>query len=311
MTDRKMWAIVLAGGEGSRLAETTRRLYGSALPKQFVSFGQSRSFLQATVDRLLPEIPPERIVVVVASRYEDTAREQLRDRAGLELVCQPRSRGTGPGVLLPLVHVLRRDLTADVALIPSDHHFTNEGKFCSYLRDAREVARSVSSGTVLLGAPARAASTDLGWISMHKDLAVGRAQPVSGFHEKPSSAVAERLFSQGAAWNTMLCVARGQALWSLAQAHLPSQSALLSHYASLSNSGRSRDALARTYELMQPADHSRDLMACARELYAMTMRGAGWSDCGTPERLMQAFGPASGVRSTPAAQPMTERISAA
>ena len=57
MNERRMWAIVLAGGEGSRLAETTQRMYGSRLPKQFLSFGQARTFLQMTIDRLRGLVP--------------------------------------------------------------------------------------------------------------------------------------------------------------------------------------------------------------------------------------------------------------
>ena len=78
MDERRLWGIVLAGGEGSRLAETTQRVYGSRVPKQFLSFGQNRTFLQATVDRLQGVIPPERTVVLVPQHQPAAPRTLMR-----------------------------------------------------------------------------------------------------------------------------------------------------------------------------------------------------------------------------------------
>ena len=61
----RLWAIILAGGDGRRLAPLTDCLYGERLPKQFAVLAGHRSLLQATVDRMLPLVPPSRVVVVV------------------------------------------------------------------------------------------------------------------------------------------------------------------------------------------------------------------------------------------------------
>jgi hypothetical protein len=44
--------------------------------------------------------------------------------------------------------------------------------------------------------------------------------------------------------------------------------------------------LEELYDRLPPADLSRDLLAAARGLSVVPMAGAGWSDCGTPERLL-------------------------
>lgn len=290
MNERKLWAIVLAGGEGSRLAETTQAMYGSRVPKQFLSFGQNRTFLQTTIDRLHGLVPPERVVTVVAACHEALAREQLAEFAGIEVVAQPRNVGTGPGVLLPLVHVLARDARADVALVPSDHDFRAPAKMRAALQTAQRAARA-GANMVLVGARAECAAGDLGWIVPRRAPARVAVRPIQKFVEKPGPELAARLFEGGALWNTMLSVARGQSLWQLGRQHLPAQVALLEEYALRLGSARASECLYEVYERLSPADFSRDLVAPSKGLRVTAMVGAGWSDCGTPERLAAAFGP--------------------
>jgi len=288
MDERRLWAIVLAGGEGTRLAEATRRMYGSCLPKQFLSFGQSRTFLQMTIDRLRGLVPPKRIVVVVAARHIDVARQQLADLEGVQIVSQPRNVGTGPGVLLPLCHVLARDPNADVALVPSDHDFRAPAKMLQALVTARRAVRG-GAEMVLIGARAEWAASDLGWIVPKR---LRRRSPVSSieaFVEKPEPRVAAGLLERGALWNTMLCVAQAGALWQLARRHLPTQVALFEEYARSIGTDVAETCLGDVYDRLPAADFSRDLVAASEGLRVTAMDGAGWSDCGTPERLAAAF----------------------
>jgi mannose-1-phosphate guanylyltransferase len=264
-------------------------MYGSRLPKQFLSFGKSRTFLQTTVDRLEGLVPPERIVVVVAACHEGLAREQLAEFPDLEIVAQPRNVGTGPGVLLPLTHVLARDSRAMVALVPSDHDFRSPAKMLEAILTAARAARS-GANMVLIGARADCAAGDLGWIVPKPASRRASAAPIERFIEKPGPDIAQRLFARGALWNTMLSVARGSALWRLGRQHLPSQTALLEDYAKSLGSEHAAARLREVYDQLQPADFSRDLVAASRGLRVTAMEGAGWSDCGTPERLAAAFG---------------------
>jgi mannose-1-phosphate guanylyltransferase len=288
MKDR-LWTIILAGGEGTRLAETARRMYGSCLPNQFLGFGQSRTLLQATIDRMSPLIPTERTVVVVPGRHERIARDQLAEFHGIEIVVQPANRGTVAGVLLPLVHVLRRDAGAAVALVPSDHDFRAPGVMLDALERARRAATRRAT-TVLLGARAEAAASDLGWIVTRESSSLSAVRRIERFVEKPPQLVADQLFHAGALWNTMLSVSAGAALFQLARRHAPEQAAHFDVYAEACGSPRAGTLLTEVYERLSPADFSRDVIAPASGLLATAMNGAGWSDCGTPERLEAAFG---------------------
>ena len=116
-----LWAVVLAAGEGRRLASLTGALYGQQLPKQFAVLDGEQSLLQATMERIAPLVPARRTAVVVAAEHEVLCRRQLRPRAGAAVLAQPRNLDTGPGILLPLAWLRARDPRATVAIFPSDH----------------------------------------------------------------------------------------------------------------------------------------------------------------------------------------------
>lgn len=63
------WALVLAGGEGTRLQSLTRMASGIAVPKQFCSLGHSRSLLHDAVTRASLVTSPERTTVVVSEHH--------------------------------------------------------------------------------------------------------------------------------------------------------------------------------------------------------------------------------------------------
>src|SRR5262245_64672526 len=68
------WAVVLAGGEGTRLRPLVRHLCGDERPKQFSPLLGARTLLGQTLDRVGRLIPPERTVVVslqAHARYVD------------------------------------------------------------------------------------------------------------------------------------------------------------------------------------------------------------------------------------------------
>jgi mannose-1-phosphate guanylyltransferase len=54
-TTQQRWAIVLAGGEGTRLQGLTRKIDGDARPKQFSRIFGERSLLSHTRERPGPQ----------------------------------------------------------------------------------------------------------------------------------------------------------------------------------------------------------------------------------------------------------------
>jgi mannose-1-phosphate guanylyltransferase len=285
----ELWSVVLAAGDGTRLAPLTRQLYGDERPKQFARLGGEQTLLQETIVRTRALIAPERAVVVVPERYRGLAAEQLGRFPGVDAVAQPRNVGTGPGLLLPLARVLARAPRATVLVTPSDHHYQSPRRLLAAVRAAVAAAADSATGVCLLGAKAEHAATDLGWIVPGAPLPGGRGTGVARFVEKPSAAQAIALERAGGLWNTFVMVGAAERFWALGLRHLPRQAALFERYRAAVDTAREEAVLAAIYGELEAADWSRDVLAAAAGLALVPIVGSGWSDWGTAERIRDSL----------------------
>jgi mannose-1-phosphate guanylyltransferase len=279
-----VWAVVLAGGVGSRLAMRTRRGDGVIVPKQYCTLWGTRSLLEQTLDRIEPIVAPERTVVVVAHQHEEHWRAQRHNVPDENILEQPSDRGTAMGVLLALMHIRRVDPEAVVVLVPADHGILDESVFRWRLTRTMEEARH--GRVVLLGMEPDGADDGYGWIvpgqSIHRD---GRLFRVARFVEKPPAEVAEHLRDVGALWSTFILTARLDALLALIARAQPLLFALA--VAQLhSTRGFERTHLQAFYDLIPTVDFSRDVLEVLPDwLWVAPTEACGWTDLGTPERL--------------------------
>src|SRR5262245_21480212 len=83
------WVVILAAGDGQRLAAITTGPDGRAVPKQFCSLDGERSLLRATLQRAARLAPPERTLVVVAAAHEAWWLRELHDLPAGNILAQP------------------------------------------------------------------------------------------------------------------------------------------------------------------------------------------------------------------------------
>jgi mannose-1-phosphate guanylyltransferase len=285
--DPHLWTIILAAGDGTRLLPLTRAIHGEDLPKQFARLCGDKSLLQRTVLRAMQWSAPERIVVVVARDRERLAAEQLASHGRFDLVAQPTNLGTGPGLLLPLVNVLAKNHDARVVILPSDHFVKAEEAFAAALhRAVTRVTRT--GGTVLIGATPENAEEQYGWIVPCRERTPG-VFGVSSFREKPDAAAARELAANGALWSTFVLASRAHALVELARATIPAQVDLFEDYRRAIYTSRRLAVLSDIYSRMTPADFSRNVLEHSRDLEVVPLPPCGWSDWGTPERVLESL----------------------
>src|ERR1051325_10886398 len=93
---RDRWAVILAGGDGTRLQSMTRAITGDNRPKQFVPVIGGSTLLNQTRRRVASSIEPSRTLIVATQKhrryYEPIAHEVSTDL----LLEQPVNKGTAP-----------------------------------------------------------------------------------------------------------------------------------------------------------------------------------------------------------------------
>jgi mannose-1-phosphate guanylyltransferase len=281
------YVIILAGGEGNRLAQLTRALYHTDLPKQFAVLAGERSLLQTTIERAAALTPLDRIMVVITAHHVALATAQLAPYPGVELVIQPRNLDTAPGMMLPLARVLARDRRARVVFLPSDHHVVHVAPIHEALHAA---ARGpLADRLALIGVAPVTAETDYGWIVRGAPILRSAAFEVSRFHEKPTAPEAERLWQASALWNTFIQTGSAAQLWALAARCLPRHAAVLGCYADAIDGADELAALDDAYRSMPAANFSHDVLSRAPQLAVLPVAGTGWSDLGSPARVFASL----------------------
>lgn len=286
-----LWSIVLAGGDGKRLAPMITQWLGEDRPKQYCTFTGTRSMLQHTTDRADCLSTPEQRVTVVGARHEKEARRQLQQRGGT-LVVQPVNRDTAAGIYLPLTYVRAADPDATVVIYPSDHFIHPEDKFVEAVRRAVLSVQLLEDRLLLLGVRPEGKELEYGHIRLDRPLGRYGAHSlwsVGRFIEKPETQMAQAL-GEDVLWNMMIIVAKVKTLWELGVKILPSMMRQFETFQPTIGSAREMQILEGLYARMPVRNFSTDLLEqIPHKVAALDVSGVRWSDWGRMERIAESL----------------------
>jgi mannose-1-phosphate guanylyltransferase len=197
------WAVVLAGGVGSRFwpVSTAER------PKQLLPLATDQPMLADALDRLAPLVPAERTLVLTnAGLVEPIAR--LAPRIPREnLIAEPRPAGTA-AALAWAAHLIRERAGSDAVMISvhADWTVKDAVAFRRALSDAADAAER-HRALVTVGIVPDRPESGFGYIQPGDVLEAG-VRRVARFVEKPDRQRAEQMVADGYLWNSGIFVWR-------------------------------------------------------------------------------------------------------
>jgi mannose-1-phosphate guanylyltransferase len=288
-TLQRTWAIVLAAGDGTRLASLTTDENGNAVPKQFCSLDGGSSLLHDAMQRARHVAPRERVCVIVAEQHRRYWQRALWTTPSSNIIVQPRNCGTANGILLATLKILERDPLARIVFLPADHYVRDEAALAGSLREAATQLTRNPAELLLIGIEPEEADPELGYVVPGEETQE-HVRAVERFVEKPEATLARQLLRQGALWNSFIFAAYGPPLLGMIRrGHPEIVERLETALARDSRLGARSIALEEAYEDLPSIDFSRGVMQGAESsLRVITAPACGWSDLGTPKRVAEA-----------------------
>ena len=199
------YCLILAGGVGSRLWPISR----DKRPKQFLDlFGNGRTLLQQTYDRVSHFFPAENIYISTNVRYLPLVYEQLPKVDDEHILEEPLRRGTLAAVAWGSVVIGKRDSEARLLISPADQIIRDEKVYGENVLRALDFVSSHDDVLVLGIRPTRP-DTGYGYIQTGDEMNENGIFRIKTFTEKPERTFAEMFFAEGSfLWNTGLHVFR-------------------------------------------------------------------------------------------------------
>ena len=301
MSERQLWGVVLAGGEGVRLRVLSQRICGDQRPKQYVAILGERTLLRQTLDRVGLGIPPARTIVVTLRSHAPYFGNAGTGSAGPHVLVQPGDRGTAAGILLPMHWIARRNADATVAVFPSDHFVSEPATLMAHIAHVADWVDEHPERLVLLGARATGPEVEYGWIEPGRTLDSApdrRIWTIRRFWEKPSAERARLCLRAGCLWNTFMLVGKVASFLQAGREAVPEVDERLGRACVFLGTEDEGWALHQAYALMPRANFSHAILEpCPPFLAVAAMPRVLWSDLGTPRRVFEIL---SSVRTRPA-----------
>jgi mannose-1-phosphate guanylyltransferase len=282
-TNKSTYAVIMAGGGGTRLWPLSR----ARTPKQILSFKGERSLFQLTVDRLLPIIPIENILVVTVSEQKQLMHDQVPDLLEENFILEPAPKGTASVVGLAAVILNKKDPASIMCCLPADHYIENSQEFRGLIQSAASIASE--DDLITLGIQPGYASTGYGYIHVGErkhlvnDFQLYR---VNKFREKPDRKTAEAFVRSGEYyWNSGMFIWKTDRILEEFQLHMPELSAGLEEIRESIGRQDEESILEEVWLSLSPETIDYGVMEKADRVSVLVAEDLGWFDIGSWDGL--------------------------
>ena len=243
-----MFAVIMAGGGGTRLWPKSREHY----PKQMHALAGVKPLVQEMTERLQGIVGDDEVYIITNAHHKAAMVDVMPDMAQRVLV-DPFRRDTAACIGLAAVYLSRVDPNAVMGIFAADHYIGLEDRFAEVVRTAEDLA--AEGHVVTIGIRPTEPSNGYGYIEMDGLFRNVRGRDVfkvDRFVEKPDLATAEQYLAAGNyLWNSGMFVWSIPTIFALFEKHLPDTYARLMKIRDALDKPGGEDVLLQEYEQMQ------------------------------------------------------------
>lgn len=276
MNNKDNYAVIMAGGVGSRFWPVSRTSY----PKQFHDMlGTGKSLLQHTFMRLSRIVPTDQILILTNSDYIDLVSSQLPTVKSERIIAEPAMKNTAPCILLAALKINKENPKARMIVAPSDHWIEDEEAFAKDVNIAFETCAEQDI-LMTLGIKPAFPNTGYGYIKYKKEES-GEVKQVEAFTEKPDYATAQNFLKEGNyLWNAGIFIWKSSFIIDQFQSFLPNMFSTFETNWSKLNTQKEEAFLEEYYPQFQEISIDYGILEKAEHV-CVIQAGFDWSDLGT------------------------------
>jgi len=271
------YVVIMAGGSGTRLWPISRE----HLPKQLHSFGNEKSLIQETYERVKDLVPRENIYVSLVGSILKTSQKQLPQILKENFIIEPIGKNTAPAIALVAATIFKRDPHGVVITLASDHTITKLENFKQAVKRAFSFTAKNPDYFTTVGIQPDHPDTGLGYIKVGRKFENTEIYAVDQFIEKPNAIKAKQYSKSGRyLWNAAYFIWRADKLLAMYEKHAPEIYQVISKILPTIGNRNGQKQIDLFYQEMpkEPVDTA---IAEKVEKIAVVPAELGWSDIGS------------------------------
>ena len=278
-----MYAVIMAGGKGTRFWPKSRE----SMPKHLLDIVSERTIIQETIDRIIPLIPAENILIVTGASHAEELVRQVPDIPKENIIIEPLGRNTAPCIGLAALHVKRKSPDDVMVVLPADHLINDAARFRLLLSLAAKVA---AQGDFLLtiGIQPTYPETGYGYLEqgvLKMNIKGEDIYEVKAIREKPALEQAKAFLKKGGFyWNSGMFLWRADSILRAIEKWLPEIHKGLLQINDVIGTNKEKEIVERVYNKIPSISVDYGVMEKADNV--LLIRGDfGWSDMGSWDAL--------------------------
>ncbi|MBU2591117.1 MAG: NTP transferase domain-containing protein [Nitrospinae bacterium] len=279
-----LYAVIMAGGSGTRFWPLSRE----RRPKQTLPLTSNKSLLRETIERILPVVKKDNILIVTVRSQRRRITSLLPDIPPENIIVEPYARNTAAAIGLAALHVKRRLKGGIMVVLPADHTISDSKAFQGVIRYGRDIVKH-EDRLLTLGLKPHYPETGYGYIEAGKKIKQKQkvethkhsTRTIERFIEKPSLSKAKELLkSSNYYWNGGIFIWKAETILGEIDTYMPELSSGLARIdKSLDNKSSSR-TLSKIYKSFSKVSIDNGIME-KTSLGGVIPCNIGWNDLGS------------------------------